>query len=292
MCSRPALHPAAAATLHPESRLQAPSAALAGCLRAYYWHDLRPCGQALTLPQRLSHFPPGPYNGLVWMLSGEARLIDCGGQAVDQRLPAVFVAGAHRHPYRSVAVTPYCSFGLAFQPAALALLSGVEMGQHVDRISDARALLPADWMAWLDEVAQAPDHAERMAACERFLVPRWAALSRRQPGWCELAGRAWHHAARAPLVAAWSWTQRHFQRRTKQLVGLTPGEVERLLRLERALLDLRDGRAGAADAAAQYGFSDQPHFNRETKAIYQRSPVALVQHLAEPDDDADWLLRL
>lgn len=277
----------------PDSRLLAPSPALAGCIRAFYWHDLRPAGAALTLGQRLTHIPPGPYNGIVWLISGRAMLIECGGRALEAELPPVFVAGAHRQPYRSMAITPYCSFGLVFQPAALALLSGVPMGERLDHIGDARALLPADWQAWLDEVGSAPDHAARISACERFLARRWATLSDAQPAWRTLASQAWHRATRSPLVAALNWTQRHFQRRSHQLIGMPPGEVERLLRLERTLLDLRDHHGPVADAAAAHGYSDQPHFSREVKASYRQSPRALLKRVKVDDDGGeDWLLRL
>ena len=277
----------------PDSRLLAPSAALAGCVRAFYWHDLRPAGAALTLGQRLTYIPPGPYNGIVWLVSGRAMLVECGGQPLESELPPIFVAGAHRHPYRSIAITPYCSFGLVFQPAALALLSGVAMGERLDSIGDARPLLPSDWHDWLGEVAGATDHAARIASCERFLAPRWAALSAAQPTWRTLAAQAWQRATRGPLVAALNWTQRHFQRRSQQLIGMPPGEVERLLRLERALLDLRDQRRPVADTAAAHGYSDQPHFNREVKAAYQQTPSALLKRVNNDDDGGeDWLLRL
>ena len=276
----------------PDSRLLAPSPALAGCVRAFYWHDLRPAADTLTLGQRLTHVPPGPYNGIVWLVAGRAMLIECGGRPVEDELPPVFVAGAHRHAYRSLAITPYCSFGLAFQPAALALLSGVPMGERLDSIGDARSLLPADWQGWLDDVAAAPDHATRIATCERFLVPRWAALSAAQPSWRALASQAWQRAARGPLVAALDWTQRHFQRRSQKLIGMPPGEVERLLRLERAMLDLRDGRGSAADTAAAHGYSDQPHFTREVKAAYRHSPGTLLKRLEQDGNDENWLLKL
>jgi AraC-like DNA-binding protein len=276
----------------PDSRLLAPSPALAGCVRAFYWHDLRPAADTLTLGQRLTYVPPGPYNGIVWLLRGRAMLIECGGRSLETELPPVFVAGAHRHPYRSIAITPYCSFGIAFQPAALALLSGLPMGERLDSIDDARVLLPPDWRQWLAEVAQAPDHAARISACERFLAPRWAAVEDAQPAWRTLAAQAWQRATRGPLMVALNWTQRHFQRRSRQMIGMPPGEVERLLRLERALLDLRDHRGPAADTAAAHGYADQPHFNREAKAAYQHSPGELLRRIDRDDSDGNWLLRL
>lgn len=283
--------PPPARTGRADSALALPAAELAACVRAYYWHDLRPCGE-LTLEQRLSYIPPSPYNALVWLLDGRALLVECDGKSQASELPAVFLAGAHRHAYRSMAITPYSSFGLVFQPGALALLSGMDAAHQVDSISDAWPQLPPDWQALLGAVAEAPDHARRIALCERFLAPRWAAVAGKHRGWVELTGDAWRHRARVAALGVLNWTQRHFQRRTRQLTGLKPGEVERMLRLERTLLDVRDGRASRVDAAAEHGYADQPHFTREVRALYRRSSGELMQGLDEPDADADWLLRL
>lgn len=204
----------------------------------------------------------------------------------------MFVAGAHRHPYRSLAGQAYCAFGLVFQPAMLSLLTGMPMGDRRDSITDARMVLPTQWQGWLADVAVATDHAERITLCERFLEPLWSRLLADQPAWLGLTTQRWDARARERLTESLGWTPRHFQRRCQAWVGLPPGEVGRLLRLEQALLDLRDGRAGAAESAAQHGFSDQPHFTRHTKATYGRGPGALVRHLKGSDADADWLLRL
>lgn len=275
----------------PDSALVAPGRALAACVRAYYWHDL-PRRADLTAAQRLTHVPPAPYHALVWLLDGRALLIERGGLALADELPAVFLAGAHRHPYRSMALTPYRSFGLVFQPGALALLSARDMADQLDRVGAAEALLPPDWRALLTGVAMAASHAERVALCEQFLTPRWAALDERQGGWVGLIGDAWRRHARVAAIGALNWTQRHFQRRGRQLTGLTPGEVERMLRVERALRDVRDGRASRAEAAADHGYADQPHFAREVRAHYRRSAGELLSGLDEPQADGDWLLRL
>lgn len=273
-----------------DSALALPACELSACVRCYYWHDLRPCAE-LTLQQRLTNVPPSPYNALVW-LDGRALLVECDGKSVATELPPVFLAGAHRHAYRSMAITPYLSFGLVFQPGTLALLSGMDVADQADCITDARAQLPADWQALLSAVADAPDHARRIALCEQFLAPRWAAVSGKHRGWVALTADAWQHRARVVALGVLNWTQRHFQRRTRQLTGLKPGEVERLLRVERAMLDVRDGRATRVDAANAHGYADQPHFSREVRTVYQRSSGELMRGLKDPDADGDWLLRL
>lgn len=276
----------------PQSVLKLPSADLQEAVRACYWHDLRACGPDMTLEQRLTCVPALPYNALVWMIEGQARLVECAGRPVDEPLPPVFLAGAHRHAYRSMAVTPYLSFGLVFQPGVLGWLTGADAGSWAERIQPAQAALPADWHAWLDAVRRAPDPLQRIALCEDFLRPRWAARQPFRAGWSWLLRDAWRRSTRPLAARLLDWTPRHLQRRTRQLTGLTPGEIERLLRLERALLDLRDGRATPAQAAAEHGFADQPHFNREVRSHFRCSPGQLLQRLRNPASQGDWMLRL
>ena len=273
------------------SALVAPSAALQRVVRAFYWHDLPPL-DGLPLANRLTYVPPGPYAALVWLVAGRAMLVSCGGQAVERELPAVFAAGAHRHPFRSMAMSAYRSFGIAFQPGALAGLAGQDAAPPVDGIVNAHTFLPQDWHGWLDDVARAEDHMQRVAISEAFLAPRAAALRPSDRNCWPLAARAWTRPAQQALLSAMNWTQRHLQRRTRALVGLTPGEVDRLLRLERALLDVRDGRSGRAEAAVAWGFADQSHFTRETRTWFGRSPGELQRQINGPAADGDWLMRL
>lgn len=274
-----------------EARLVAPRAELATCVRAFYWRDL----PALSLGQRLTHVPPNPYVALVWLIEGGAQLVACAGKNVSRALPPVFWAGAHRYPYRSLALPSYRSFGVVFHPAALALLCDSPSPQPSDHIADAHDMLPPDWHPLLQAVDRADTHAQRIALCEDFLAPRWACIGQRQPGWPLLSAQHWRRPAQAACFALFNWTQRHWQRRTRQLTGMSPGEIERLLRIERAMLTLRDEQTGCAEAAQAHGYTDQSHFTREARAVYRYSPVRLLKRLrtSRPEDDeGDWLLRL
>jgi AraC-like DNA-binding protein len=229
---------------------------------------------------------------VVWLVEGRALLVERAGQAAHMELPSVLLAGAHRHPYRSVALTPYNSFGLVFQPAALGLLTGLDADALTERIVAAPPHLPADWGELLAAVAAAPDHGQRMALCEAFLAPRWAAAGGPQSPWQRLGTALWRRPARAAAMTLLNWTQRHFQRRTRGLTGLSATEIERMLRLEAALRDVRDGLASRAEAAAAHGYADQPHLTREVRTFMQSSPRELLQRVNDPEAEADWLLRL
>lgn len=278
----------------PNAALLPPCPALAGCVRAFYWRDVDPADLAPTGPHGRTVVPPGPYPGLVWLVSGRARLVACGGQPCHDDLPPVFVGGPRRHAFASEAVGGYSSFGVAFQPAALALLTGRPLDTLTDRIVPAGLWLDDSWAGLLHDVAAASGHTRRVQLLEQALLPRWAACGPERSTWQRLALAAWQRPLQHLACGAFNWTQRHFQRRSKAVTGLRAGEVERQLRLEQALLALRDSGASAADVALAHGFADQAHFTREARALYGAPPAELVKRLrcSAADGDGDWLLRL
>ena len=70
----------------------------------------------------------------------------------------------------------------------------------------------------------------------------------------------------AALADEVGWSRRHFAARWRRDVGMGPKAVARILRFERALRLLREGRA-LADVAYDCGYADQPHLNREFRAL-------------------------
>ena len=272
----------------PASALQAPPGALADCVRAFFWRDL---GRQPPHTLADTRVPPSPYPGIIWLTRGTAQLVECTGTATAAAMPAITLSGAHRHPYHSVSSRDGDSFCLAFQPGALGLLTGQDLAPLTDCITDAVTWLPEEWHPFLAAVHAAPDHGARKALCVAFLTPRWGAVADRHAAWLQVLQRDWQRGARQVLATTLGWTPRHLQRRTRQLVGLRPGEIERMLRAEHALLAMRDGDAGALDAALLHGYADQAHFSREARSLFERPPAALKAHTQQPGDDADWLLR-
>ena len=280
----------------PPAALQAPSAALAGCVRAYIWRDL--AALAPTAP-RDTRTPASPYPGLMWLVRGAVTLHECGGRAVCQPFAPIALSGAHRHAYHSEAEPGADFFCIAFQPGALAWLTGIDLQPLTDGVHDARACLPAGdacagWPDWLRAMQAAPGHAARMALCESFLLPRWEAARRTHAHWLPLLEQGFRRDARQALAERLACTPRHVQRRVRSLTGLRPGEVERMLRAEQAALAMRDANASPLDAALDSGYTDQAHFSREARSLYEKPPAALRQHMhgsAAQAADADWLLR-
>jgi AraC-like DNA-binding protein len=83
------------------------------------------------------------------------------------------------------------------------------------------------------------------------------------------------------LAQALGISERQLQRRFRDAVGYGPKAFQRILRFQRALTELRRGRArsgGLAQVAAATGYSDQAHLTRESRRLAGVSPKRLGLH--------------
>jgi AraC-like DNA-binding protein len=177
--------------------------------------------------------------------------------------------------------------------------SGIQLGV---RPLAARALLglPAGELAHLDvEGADvlgslAGEVHERLRAAatwpERFAILDAALLDRlartRDPGARPEVGYAWHRllatggrATVAGLAAETGWSERHLRGRFLTETGLTPKAAARVIRFDRArrrlLRAARAGRRpGLATLAADAGYYDQAHLDRDFRALAGGPPTA------------------
>lgn len=91
---------------------------------------------------------------------------------------------------------------------------------------------------------------------------------------------AWRELARTSgalpigeLVAATGWGWRQLENRFRAEIGLTPKGAARVMRL-RKVLRLMAADLPVAGIAAECGFSDQAHLNREFKSMIGRTPAS------------------
>ncbi|KDN17597.1 helix-turn-helix domain-containing protein [Amycolatopsis rifamycinica] len=79
------------------------------------------------------------------------------------------------------------------------------------------------------------------------------------------------------------WTRQHLNFRFRREIGLSPKTVGRIIRLHRAI-DLVSGPEPArwCEVAAACGYADQPHLNRDFRALLGCNPTELLRF-----DDAE-----
>lgn len=165
-------------------------------------------------------------------------------------------------------------------------LFGVEVAELTDRVVPLDVALGSFGLELLDRLASADTWAERFDIVDRAVgaVPDvgldatvdWVAR--------ELA-RSKGLARVERLAGQTGWSYRHLARRFADQIGLPAKTYARLLRFEHAIGLLRERQSGRlADVAAETGFFDQAHFNRDFRSFAGCTPSELVAELdPEPE---------
>ncbi len=192
-----------------------------------------------------------------------------------------FVAGMTDLPVATEFTGAAAGVQIDFTPLGARRILGLPMDELTDRVVSFEDLLGAELV---DRLRDAPGWAERFALLDAALLRRVAAGPEPAPevawSFARLAAADGRLAVEA-LAGEVGWSRRHLAARWRRDVGMGPKAVARILRFQRALRLLREGRA-RADVAYDCGFADQPHLNREFRALAGGTPreVTFVQDAA------------
>ncbi|WP_049568175.1 helix-turn-helix transcriptional regulator [Nonomuraea sp. SBT364] len=159
-------------------------------------------------------------------------------------------------------------------PIGARRLYGIPMRHLTNRVLPVEDLL-GPWAATLvARLAETRSWRGRLALADRLLAARIRAGPELGP---EVAW-AWARLLRSggdlgvPVLAeSLGWSHRHLVSRFHDQIGLTPKTAARVIRFARAARLLRAGR-GIATVAAECGFYDQAHMNREFRALGDTTP--------------------
>ena len=277
----------------PLTRLIAPRAALASCVRAFLVRDTTRCAP-LPPAQRLNRFPAAPMCSIIWTVAGDVEAAAPGLSLPDVRMPPALFGGPRSYPLVSYNPGPVHSFVVMLYPAALHALTGVSMDALLDQFRPLDALFDADWLALSDAVLAAPDDEARIGLVEAFLAPRWQAARK---GSDVSAGAVQDWVRRLGVQAASTGlarSARHIERRIKAWAGQPMRTLRRMRRAEQLFLDERgailQGKVSWSDIAASGGYADQAHFCRETREITGSTPTELARAIRE--DESYWIYRV
>jgi AraC-like DNA-binding protein len=168
------------------------------------------------------------------------------------------------------------ALGVRFGPGA----AGAAFGLAAHELRDSTVALEEVWGAPALELAErlsAAPRADRLAALAAAVARRLDAA--REPD--ALVARASALLGSGMPVTAASrevaLTDRHLRRRFHDAVGYGPKTLQRVLRLRRFLALAESGpTADLARAAAEAGYSDQPHLTRECSDLAGLPPAALL----------------
>ncbi len=281
--------------------LYAPDAALAGCVRGYMSRSTSaPWAQLASVKHNA--FPPTPTCVLVWFVRGQdTRLTETMAQASRNACALPVILGGP-HPQSSVSDNngPVQVFTVLIYPDALHRLTGLPIQPHVSRYSAFSDTFDSAWQAMAAEVLAAPDDETRVLCFERFVAPRWLALSTHH-------GRG-ESAAAEHRFDRWSSTlareasmgngplpvsERQADRRIKTWTGQNLRQIRNLGRMETAVVALSaQGQTPEprwSELADLSGFADQAHMCREFKRHLGERPGDIARGLAQ---ESHWVYRV
>jgi AraC-like DNA-binding protein len=161
---------------------------------------------------------------------------------------------------------------------------GLPMDELTNRVVALEDVLGRGALELVERLREAASWRERFALLDAALLRRVAEGPEPAPevAWTyRRLAAADGRLAIGPLAEEVGWSRRHLAARWRRDVGLGPKAVARVMRFERALRLLREGR-GLAEVAYDCGYTDQPHLNREFRALGGSTPreVTFVQDAA------------
>lgn len=169
-------------------------------------------------------------------------------------------------------------FGVRFRPGVAAEYVADSMRAFVDGGAALAEATRAHGFALAERVAEAPDHAARIALVAEFVragTARVRAADRRVARAVALL-RAGAPSVRA-VAAEVGVSERQLERLFAERVGSGPKHFARVVRLERAVRLMGTPLRGQAALAAAAGYADEPHLIREFRALARATPAELAR---------------
>jgi AraC-like DNA-binding protein len=244
-------------------------------LRPYVWGPYEGFVQAMRAPVRRLEVP----NARIVLIIGFGPSI-----RVDGVSHGSFVAGLYDRPVVVADDGRQACIQVDLTPLGARVLLGLPMKELTRRTVALDDVLRSDLPERLASLAGWP---ERFAAVDEFLLQRLREARMARPDVVYALSRMEQTGGRIPvaeLCRELRCSGRHLSARFGEEVGLPPKAFARVLRFERAVAMLKAG-APPAEVAMACGFADQPHLNRDFRALAGRPPGAFAAAVANVQDE-------
>jgi AraC-like DNA-binding protein len=172
-------------------------------------------------------------------------------------------------------------FGVRFRPGAGALFLDARADELGDRDAPLEEVVKAETAQLTDEVFEAANDADRIAAVARFLTQanaRQRAEDSRVRQAVSTLCRSHGIASVRDVAMAVRLSERQLERLFLERVGLRPKLFARVMRLQRAVaLETRTVTGSQAELALRAGYADESHLLRDFRALAGLAPRALAE---------------
>jgi AraC-like DNA-binding protein len=173
--------------------------------------------------------------------------------------------------------------GARFQPGVAARWLGVSAAELLNTHPPMEDIWDRRSTARLsDKLAHAKNAAAAAAILEQSLIDRLHQVAPADPIISATVAAA---AKEDPspkgivrgLIDEFGWSERTLRRRCQEAFGYGAKTLERILRFQRFLRLLSNGRAPLSVLAIEAGYADQAHLSREVRRLSGQSPSTLAQ---------------
>ncbi|MFF1723256.1 helix-turn-helix domain-containing protein [Streptomyces sviceus] len=199
--------------------------------------------------------------------------------------PAAYAAGPgllYRYGAEERGPTVVEWVGVRLTPLGAYRLVGGPLSRTGGCIADLSDLFGAPGRILAERCRAAHGWQERFGLVDEFLLRRLAEGPEPSPE----TVRAWRLLSSstgqlrvAELAADAGWSTDHFGKVFRRQTGLSPKTAARLMRLQALLRCAARQPAGWPRLAAEHGYSDQPHFNRDMREFTGMTPSAYFARL-------------
>jgi AraC-like DNA-binding protein len=248
-----------------------PSAALAPVVDCYWFLE----GPGSGVPEPI--IPDGRIEIVFHYGARFSRHLDAG--PIERQAPSLVVGqmlapiSISHHGIAGVA-------GIRLRPAAARAVVGCSAVDLTDRFVDLESVFGAT-ATLRERLAGAEDDTARVALLASWLEPRVRGVPARDVDAAVAAIASTGGRVDLVRVAVHAGIGlRQLERRFLADVGVAPKTFARMVRLQAALRQIRDGHP-LADVAQTCGYYDQPHMARDFSLLARTSPAAWRRHAGE-----------
>ncbi|MHB8692818.1 MAG: helix-turn-helix domain-containing protein [Solirubrobacteraceae bacterium] len=197
------------------------------------------------------------------------------------RMPDAWVGGLGESCTEVTVAGAYSCLDLKLTPlGAYRLLGGIPLGELGGQPVAVSELFGRDGSAVVDRIRDASSWERRFQLTEAFLLAR----ADDGPAPAPFVEWAWRRIVSSrgrvrvgELAAEIGCSRRHLQAKFTEQVGVSPKTAIRLTRFQHVCSALRDAPGRWAELAAEAGYADQPHFNRDFRELAGTTPTEFLR---------------
>lgn len=191
--------------------------------------------------------------------------------------PAVELVGQMTRPYDIVTRGRQTFFGIKFYPHSFSLFTDYSIHELRDQSIDVRDLLPDGFQAVVEQVLARRDFSYFVHSMTRYFQQLVSAI--------DITSRTYHLVNQSvrrifldktssieSLARHLNVSERYLQAAFKLHVGLSPKQLWKMIRFQRAFQYLDNPATPLADLALACNYYDQAHFTHSFKSLAGISP--------------------